>query len=793
MPTLQSSFVNFTINSTWTGTAVWNPVTGTYDDVSYSNSTTVTQNKTYSLAGLPADAIISSATLTSTLNSPYTGVALRRVDDVSFSGTKDVLSKIQSLAGDYSSGVTFAYKFKANGGTGGLGSHSSSSTFSDNLLTIVYTRPASTFTLDKMSLDAGQDITCTITPADVAYSHRVTWYLNNTYKQVNNVAAGSTTDVFTVPMDWCKAIPSSTSITCSCTVETLSGSTVTGSLSDNFTMTVPASVVPTLTSLTGVGADLYWDLYVKGYSSVALTINGATGAYDSTIVSYRITGMGFTGTTNPYTTGVLTTAGTNTFYATVTDSRGRTSAQASTTLTVTDYAIPNITAMSADRCDSGGTLDEDGTYGKFVLTYTWSNIGSNALHTEVACWDDVEEEYVLLDNTLIASGGNWVVNGPPFSVEGKYDIRFTIYDSFTSGSPLYRYSQLLAGACLMDINPALNAICVGAVATTEDAFEVAPTMEIIYKDETLDERFEPAGDYVNKSGDTMSGVLTLSTLVKMSSRGAPTADIATQFRTDIFGTTAYDNMVRNFRTDTAGIPYTSRYSAGLAWSTYDTHGFIIPNYSASSKSVYIGAGNANAVNWAEQLYHTGNVVALEDGGTGAQTVAGVRNVLGVGLQNSSTSQQSGFSSDTYLSGSFIVFPSTPAVGTRYKLVFDVTKTAAGTATPIITIRTGTAGSTADTSRCALTFGEGTTAADTGIFEVICVFRTVGSSKSAVIQSIARLTSNLTTTGISKAKKAVVVTSSGFDSTTASLGIGASYNGGTSAAHTIELVSAELIM
>ena len=164
------------------------------------------------------------------------------------------------------------------------------------------------------------------------------------------------------------------------------------------------------------------------------------------------------------------------------------------------------------------------------------------------------------------------------------------------------------------------------------------------------------------------------------------------------------------------------------------------------------------------------------------------------IQSSSTSAQAAtFATDIYLAGSFIVFPFTPQVGTTYKLIFDVTKSAAGTATPILTIRTGTAGSTADTSRCAFTFGAGTAAADTGLFEAIVVFRSVGGTTSAVIQGITRLTSNLTTTGLSNAKKAIPVTSGGFDSTTASLGIGASYNGGTSASHTVQLVHAELVM
>lgn len=160
-------------------------------------------------------------------------------------------------------------------------------------------------------------------------------------------------------------------------------------------------------------------------------------------------------------------------------------------------------------------------------------------------------------------------------------------------------------------------------------------------------------------------------------------------------------------------------------------------------------------------------------------------------EGASTSSVTGYATDTYLAGSYLKFPYSPIVGTTYKLTFDVAKTAAGTATPIINIRIGTAGTTADTARNTFTFGAGTAAADTGIFEVIVVFRAVGAS--AITQAIARLTSNLTTTGISNAVKARTSTSGTFASTTAALGIGASYNGGASASHTVTLVKAEIVM
>lgn len=163
------------------------------------------------------------------------------------------------------------------------------------------------------------------------------------------------------------------------------------------------------------------------------------------------------------------------------------------------------------------------------------------------------------------------------------------------------------------------------------------------------------------------------------------------------------------------------------------------------------------------------------------------------LYNASTaSQGAGFASDTYLTGSNILLPtSRPKAGTIYRLRFHASKTAAGTATPIFNLRYGTNASTADTSLCTFTFAAGTAAADVGWFQVDALFRSVGSSTSAVIAANAALTSNLTTTGFSNAVKNVQTTSSGFDSTTANTYLGLSVNGGASAAWTVQIVEARL--
>ncbi len=156
----------------------------------------------------------------------------------------------------------------------------------------------------------------------------------------------------------------------------------------------------------------------------------------------------------------------------------------------------------------------------------------------------------------------------------------------------------------------------------------------------------------------------------------------------------------------------------------------------------------------------------------------------------------GFAADTYLIGSSVAIPAGRLQAkTIYCCTFNVTKTAAGIATPIINIRFGTAGSTADTSRGTLTYTAGTAAIDEGVIDVWATFRTVGAGTAAVLQTLGRITHRLSVTGITgvaATSEPEIATSAGFDSTVASSILGLSVNGGASAAWTVSLVQAQLI-
>jgi hypothetical protein len=164
------------------------------------------------------------------------------------------------------------------------------------------------------------------------------------------------------------------------------------------------------------------------------------------------------------------------------------------------------------------------------------------------------------------------------------------------------------------------------------------------------------------------------------------------------------------------------------------------------------------------------------------------------VNNASVAQQTWAATEAYLTGSDCQIPAGRLQAkTMYRCKFELTKTStAGVATPIVNVKIGTAGTTADTTRAALTFAAQTAVADTGFLEVFLTFRTVGSGTSAVIRVTGTLSHALAATGLSTANQSIAkVTSSGFDSTVSALKIGCTFTGGTSFTGTTDQVQAEL--
>lgn len=166
------------------------------------------------------------------------------------------------------------------------------------------------------------------------------------------------------------------------------------------------------------------------------------------------------------------------------------------------------------------------------------------------------------------------------------------------------------------------------------------------------------------------------------------------------------------------------------------------------------------------------------------------------FNNSSATVSAGFATDTLLAGSSILLPSGVTIaGLQYIVEFDMVKTAAGTATPIVNIRYGTNGTVADASICTMTFGAGTAAADTGKFTLVGTLRSAGSGTSAIMVGSTMINHALAATGLTATGASgtgqITTVGGGFNSTVANSYLSVSFNGGTSFSGTNNYVQARL--
>lgn len=325
---------------------------------------------------------------------------------------------------------------------------------------------ASSFSLSASTVTAGStSMTVNIDRASSSFTHTVRWKLGSHTKSITGVGSSAS---YTIPESWLDAIPNSTSGTGTVTVTTYNGDTKIGSTSKNFTVKAASDVVPSFTGITftridgDVPAD--WGIYVRTKSKVTVKITGAAGVYGSTIKSYSISGGGYSGTAASLTTGFLNTAGTVTFTAKITDSRGRTATKTAS-ITVTDYAPPVLSSVAGFRCDSAGTEQDDGNYISLTANFSGSVLDGK---------NPVTGEY-----RYKAEGGDWsgfspLVSGEPAVFAATGDATFTVQvqvsDTFSSFTQDIVVNSI---RFIMDFKAGGDGIAFGKAAEMQKALESA--------------------------------------------------------------------------------------------------------------------------------------------------------------------------------------------------------------------------------------------------------------------------------------------------------------------------------
>lgn len=333
-------------------------------------------------------------------------------------------------------------------------------------------------TVSASNVEMGSATTIAISRASSSFTHTLTYAFGSATGTIATKTT-STSVSWTPPLTLAGQIPKAVTGTGTITCTTYNGNTSIGSKTCTLTLTVPASVKPTITSLTAARVDgavpSTWGIYVQTKSKATLTINGAAGSYGSTISSYSITGGGYTSTASSFTTGFLNTSGTVTFTATVTDSRGRVSAAATVSISVVAYSPPSFASYLSQRCLSSGTANDDGTYIRGQVSYSYTSCSSKNTITRVTYYKKASDTAWTNAGASFSSGTAFTFGGGNISTETSYDIKYTLTDAFTT---IAIQDIVSTAAVVMDFKRGGKGVAVGKVSEVDNAFEVAEDWDV---------------------------------------------------------------------------------------------------------------------------------------------------------------------------------------------------------------------------------------------------------------------------------------------------------------------------
>lgn len=392
--------------------------------------------------------------------------------------------------------------------------------WSECTITVTYEEAASKPSLSKTSFDMGTVVTIYTNRQSSIATHtlRYSFFSSN-----GTIATGVTTScTWTPPVSLAAQIPNATSGWGTILCDTYVNGNLVSTNTCAFQLTVPASVVPSISNVafseaTSGVADRFGG-YVRTRSKLSVSIT-ATGAQGSSISAYRTSIDGVTYSGASFTTNTLNTAGNLALTVTVTDSRGRTASTART-VTVLDYLPPSLSQFTAERCNADGTAAQtDGTKVRISAKASGSSVGGkNTLACTVYYRLSSAESWVsaatLTPSNYAISETNRLLS-PTFDALSSYDIKIRVQDVF------YYIEQMVSigtKQVMMDFYKDGSGIAFGKVA--ENAGKVEFGWPLLLSEplgvdqggtgaETAPVACTKLGA-VKKSGDTMTGNLAIS-------------------------------------------------------------------------------------------------------------------------------------------------------------------------------------------------------------------------------------------------------------------------------------------
>lgn len=448
----------------------WNTLKFSWAQVSQSvTNNTTTISWTLQLIAGSSGRISSTASKDWSVTVNGTAYSGTNTVGVANSTTKTLASGKTTITHTADGSKTFSYSFSQEFGItfGGSTIGTKSGSGSGTLNTIPR---ATTPTVSASSVDMGGKVTISTPRASSSFTHDLAYaFAGASYV---SIAAGVATSYsWTVP-DLAIKIPNATSGTVTIRCITKNGSTTIGTKTVLLTAKVPASVLPTVSSVAVVeataGLASQFGALIQTKSTVKATISAA-GARGSTIKAYSATYQGKTYTSSSFTTDKVRSAGTQTMTVKVQDSRGRWSSVTNKTFAVLAYEAPAVTRLQAYRANADGTPNDEGAYAAVAYTYSVASLGGKntarmKVEFKLSTAATYAEADVLTTDTAL-TGSGVVVSAGTFSADYQYDIKLTVVDYFGASST---YTTVLpSAAVIMDLKADGTGISFGKTADRE--------------------------------------------------------------------------------------------------------------------------------------------------------------------------------------------------------------------------------------------------------------------------------------------------------------------------------------
>ena len=343
---------------------------------------------------------------------------------------------------------------------------------------------ASSFTRTGTAI-MGNAQTIKITRKNSSFTHtlKYTWG-GTTTTIVSKTTATSYT--WTPAVSMATSIPNASSGTCKLTCETYNGSTLIGTDTLSFTLSVPDTVVPTISAFTHSEAVVSiannFGFYVDTKSKITYAVTAA-GAQGSTIKSYSVSiaGQKFTaasGTTKAINVGLTETGDSVSgkeykATATVTDSRGRTATK-EITITVYKYTPPTITGFTVKRSTSAGTANDEGTA---LLTSYVAKIASvyakNSGSIKIEYKKTTDSTYTSARSISSFTGTyteNVVLSNITFATDTMYHVKITVSD--LAGTTISSIYEVSTAKPMLDFKANKKGVGIGKVATDDNLLDI---------------------------------------------------------------------------------------------------------------------------------------------------------------------------------------------------------------------------------------------------------------------------------------------------------------------------------